>query len=97
MHRPSIGFITIVLLAAGLLMRSSSDETVSSACLRVGLLMGILWLAHPQLERAPRWLVLVGCGAMFVVMRWPRLLVLALPVAIALWLLKPRGRPTGPT
>ena len=91
MHRPTIGLIAVVLLVAGLLIGGSGDQTLASACLRIGVLMSLLWLAHPQLERMPRWMVLVGGVGVFVVMRWPKLLVLALPVAVVLWLLRPRA------
>jgi hypothetical protein len=90
MHRPTIGLITVVLLAVGFATRDQSDGALSSACLRVGLIMAILWFAQPQLKHLPRWLVAVSAVGAFVVMRWPRLVVVALPVVVILWLLRPR-------
>jgi hypothetical protein len=91
MHRPTIGLIAIVLLAIGLYTYPQSDSTLSAACLRVGAVMSILWFAHPQIQNAPRWLVAISVVMLFVVMRWPKLLVLAAPVLLALWLLGPRA------
>ena len=56
--------------------------------------MAIVWFAHPQLVNLPRWLVVVGAVGLFIVARWPRLLVVALPLALVLWLLRPRPRRT---
>ena len=92
MHRPTIGLIAIVLLVVGLATYGQSDQTLSSACLRVGVVMAILWFAHPQLSNLPRWAVAAGGVGLFVVARWPRLLVIALPLAVILWLLRPRPR-----
>jgi hypothetical protein len=92
MHRPTIGLIAILLLAAGIALRWSSDETVSSACLRVGAVMTILWLAEPQMRDVPRWAAIAGVGGLFIAMRWPKFLVLALPIAVVLWILRPRDR-----
>ena len=94
MHRPTIGLIAVVLLIAGFVLRGATDEGLSAACFRIGVVMALVWLAHPQLENMPRWLVFALCATALVVMRWPRLLVLALPVAVVLWLLRPRPRRT---
>ena len=91
MHRPTIGLIAVVLLAIGLATRGQSDETLSAACLRVAVVMGILWFAHPQLKNLPRWLVAASAVGLFVVMRWPRLVVIVLPLVVILWLLGPRA------
>ncbi|HTM55509.1 MAG TPA: hypothetical protein VL175_15885 [Pirellulales bacterium] len=94
MHRPTIGVIAIVLLAAGLLLRDPSQATLSAACLRVGMVMGLLWLAHPQLERLPLWATVVGGVLALAILRWPKLVVFVLPLALVLWLLKPRASRT---
>jgi len=94
MHRPTIGVIAIVLLAAGFLLRDPSQATLSAACLRVGMVMGLLWLAHPQLERLPLWATVVGVVLALAILRWPKLVVIVLPLALVLWLLKPRAQRT---
>ena len=90
MHRPTIGLIAVVLLAIGFFTREQPEGTVSGACLRIGLIMVLLWFAHPQVKNVPRWLVAFGVASLFVVMRWPKLLVFAVPLFALLWFLRPR-------
>jgi hypothetical protein len=92
MHRPTIGLIAVVLLAVGFFLREQPDATISAACLRIGLIMSLLWYAHPQVKDVPRWLVALGVAGLFVVMRWPKLLVFAVPIAALLWFLRPKKR-----
>jgi hypothetical protein len=91
MHRPTVGLIAIVLLVAGLATRGASDETLSAALLRVGLVMAILWFAHPQIKNLPKWWVAVGAAALFLVTRFPKLLVVIIPIAAVLYFLGPRA------
>jgi hypothetical protein len=92
MHRPTVGLIAIVLLAVGLATYHQAEDTLSAACLRVGVVMAILWFAEPQLKNVPRWLAVGGVVGLLVALRWPRLLVVALPLAVVLWILRPRER-----
>ena len=92
MHRPTIAIVAIVLLALslGLQLAGSSDPYIKFACLRMGAVMAALWLAHPQLTAVPRWL-LIGTMVLLLIVAWrPKALVFALPIALALWLLRPR-------
>jgi hypothetical protein len=92
MHRPTIGLIAVVLLAVGFFLREQPDTAVPAACLRIGLIMSLLWYAHPQVKDVPGWLVALGVGGLFVVMRWPKLLVFAVPIVALLWFLRPKKR-----
>ena len=92
MHRPTIGLIAVVLLVAGFATRGASDEALSSALMRVGLVMAILWFAHPQIKNLPKWWVAIGAVALFLVTRFPKLLVVIIPIAAVLWFLGPRAR-----
>ena len=92
MHRPTIGLIAVVLLVAGFAIRGASDEALSSALLRVGLVMAILWFAHPQIKNLPKWWVAIGAATLFLVTRFPKLLVVIIPIAAILWFLGPRAR-----
>lgn len=93
MHRPTIALIAVVLLAVGFFTHGQSDDDViSGACLRVGAMMGILWLAEPQLRNLSHGMVAAVGAGLLVVMRWPKLMVVALPFAALLWLLKRRPR-----
>jgi hypothetical protein len=91
--RPTIGLLAVVLLIAGAVLRDPSNETVSAtggACLRVGILMAIWWFAYPQLRHLPGWLVGACLVSFLFVMRWPRLLLVAIPLLAILWFLGPR-------
>lgn len=97
-----IGIAAIALLAisAALFLFSDADaldsgwQQLTAACLRVGLTMGALWLAWPQLERLPSWLIVgVFTGLVLLALR-PKLFPVALVIAIGVSILRPRRRPT---
>ena len=70
MQRPLIGAITGTLLAIGLglwIVEPGHDSTLGLASIRVGIVMGVLWLAWPQLVVLPRWIMLTLVGAVAVV------------------------------
>lgn len=90
MHRPTIALITVVLLVAGAAFYWREDATMASACLRVGLVMGILWFAEPQLRGFPRWAAVLGVVTLVVGALRPKTLILMLPLAALLWFLRPR-------
>ncbi|REK09419.1 MAG: hypothetical protein DWQ37_18445 [Planctomycetota bacterium] len=81
----------MVLLATGLVTWNSPQEMVSGVSLRVGIVMAVWWLAYPQLSRVPPWYAAIAGVLFLLVLRWPRMLLLAVPVLVALWLLRPRG------
>lgn len=89
--RATIGLLAVVLLIVGFFTRHQVDEAVSGACFRVGLMMGLWWFAYPQVQNVPRWLAVTGGLLLLVVMLRPKLLIFAVPVVIALWLLRPRS------
>jgi hypothetical protein len=93
MHRPTIGAITVGLfgIAAVLwLIAPEHESTAALACVRVGIVMGVLWLAQPQLVMLPRWIALTILGAMAVVAWRPKALLFALPVLVLLAVMRPR-------
>jgi hypothetical protein len=98
MHRPTIGAIAVVLLGAAAVLNFLPESWGSfpgllAACLRVGILMAALWLAHPQLHRLPVWLLgSIVVSAMAVALR-PRLALVAVPLVVALWALASWRRP----
>ncbi len=59
----------------------NGDPYLGAVSVRAGLVLGALWLALPNIRRAPRWLLsAVGVLAAVLIIR-PRLLLYALPVA----------------
>jgi hypothetical protein len=99
MHRPTVGIVALLLLAAslGIYVWQPDEETYAawmSAFLRVGLVMGALWLAHPQLAKLPRWFLAAALGVVVVgllIARNARLLVIALVVLVVVARLRPRS------
>ena len=97
MHRPTVGLLAIALLSAWVALwiwplEWEGNHALQGACLRVGLVMGALWLALPQLHRVPGWLVVLTTVVAVVVALQPRRAVVLVPVLIAAWLLRPRKR-----
>jgi len=90
--RAAIGLFAVVLLLVGAFTYGRVDDAFSGACLRVGLMMALWWFAYPQVKNVPRWLAVTGGILLFVVILRPKLIVLAIPVLIVLWLLRPRVR-----
>lgn len=64
-------------------------QPLAAACLRVGLLMGALWLAWPQLNRLPSWLLGALCALLIVLALRPRFFVLAIVIALAVAIMRP--------
>ncbi len=90
MQRHLLGIIAIVLLAVGAVAFGTSQEALAGTCLRVAAVLGLLWLALPQLRDVPLWLSGAIGMTLLVVMRFPKLLLAVLPLAVVLWLLRPR-------
>jgi hypothetical protein len=96
--RATIGIIALVLLAVGLFTRNTVDDQLlaaGGASLRVGVVMAIWWLAYPQAQKLPIWLVVACIVTLLLVMRWPKLLLVAIPLLAVLWFLGPRARRGG--
>jgi hypothetical protein len=102
-HRPTVGILAIILIATGILSATfapstSLNDQLTSAGLRIGMVLGVLWLALPDLRKARRsWpiLILVAiCVAIFVL---PRRVPIAklVPLLAVAWLALTilRGRP----
>jgi hypothetical protein len=83
--------------AAAGLAASGQDAVLQGACLKAGLVLGVLWLAWPQLERLPTWSV-IGVGGLMIglavrpqaVLVLIRYVLVMLPIGLAIWLLWPK-------
>jgi hypothetical protein len=99
MKRLQIGLIALVLLisAASLYMMGAVANAMAGTVgglLRVGLVMGALWLAMPQLSafftKTPKWLLIALVAAVVVFALQPKLLWW-IPVAmLGIWFLYTR-------
>lgn len=94
MHRPTVGWIAVALAFGGLLLRAlyPSDTSFSDACWRPAIVLGLLWLALPQLKQLSPWMVLGVVAAALLVLWNRRALLLVVPILAVLWLLRPRGK-----
>lgn len=97
MHRPSIGIIALTLIGLAIWCTftpwaPSRSEAWQAAFWRMGAVMAMLWLAHPQLKRLPGWLLLPIVGSVLLAAWRPRLVLVGLIVLIAAAALKPRQR-----
>ncbi len=91
----------LLLLLAGALhfvppSYADSVLTWQAPLLRVGLLLGVIWLAHPQLKHFPYWLLLGVGVAVLVLLTALKPRVLVLVILIGGLLLKLRPRPEKP-
>ena len=94
MNRNLLGCLAIGLLLLGGAFTFNGDASGNSlgfagGCVRVGLLLGALWLALPQVQsffaKTPRWLLIASAIGLIVVVIKPMLLVVALPMLGLLW------------
>jgi hypothetical protein len=98
MQRPLLGILAVVLLAAGgiLLVAWPQYDTLLGACLRIGTVLGVVWLAWPQLSRLQPWLVLAVIAGILVVSYRPKLILVVIVVIAIMAILGPRrGRKRG--
>ena len=65
-------------------------EPFLAACLRLGLVLGALWLAHPHFDRLPNPLVMliVIVGVVLAVVRWKQMIPVAIGVVVVLMILR---------
>ena len=96
MHRPTVGILALLLLVVGgaTLMATSGQlarPELGAACLRIGLILGVLWLALPDIARpVNRWIALGVIAAVILIARQPKLAILAAVFLVAIAVLRPR-------
>jgi hypothetical protein len=101
MRRTMIGIIALALLAIGaILFFVPGDQAYAwmGACLRVGPVMCLLWLAWPQLSRIHPWLIFAALAATVVLLIFaknPRIWAIALLILLVVARLRPGQRDQG--
>jgi hypothetical protein len=103
-RRHLLGIVAGALLLGGVGLwiwppESTQLALLHGVCIKAGLTLGMLWLALPQVERLPPWLVVTVLLAALVVIIRPQILPALLPRLVALapllvlawvlWKLKP--------
>lgn len=61
-----------------------------AACVRVGAVMAVLWLAYDEVSRLPAWIWAAVPLLLALLAFKPKALLIAVPIIIALVILKPR-------
>lgn len=100
MNRTALGLVALLLVIIGCITyatRGFGDEATApfaAGCIRVGFVLGALWLALPQimsfLARAPKWLLTASVIGLIIGAVRPMLLVIVVPVLGLLWFLGPK-------
>ena len=98
MQRTLLGLLTaFILLATGglwlLMPESSGKATLVGTGLRLGIILGVVWLALPNVfglfQRFPAWLMGTTLLGIVLMLVRPRLAPILAPILIALWVLAP--------
>ena len=91
MQRHAFGTLALLFLVTGLYYQFFDAEKIHpliiGATIRIGCVLGALWLAYPDLKNVPRWFYPVLLTAVAIVMICPKLIILVAPTVIAIWIL----------
>ena len=98
MNRTSLGIVALALLVIGGLVLTQAPRPLdqnavgfAGGCIRVGMVLGAVWLALPQLLRflskTPKWLLVASTIGIVVCAVKPLLLLVAIPLLVLLWFL----------
>ena len=95
MRRHAIGIIGLLLLIGAVVFwiwppEGAWSQQAKAACWRLGPVMVVLWLAYTDVKRLPPWILGTFPVLLVVLVVRPRLLVIAIPLVVALAILKPR-------
>jgi hypothetical protein len=94
MRRHTLGIIAAVLLltaaALWLFAVGGQYEQLQGIAWRLGAFLAVWWLAYPDVDRLPGWLLVVLPATALIIAVRPKLLLWAIPILIVLALLRPR-------
>lgn len=97
MNRVSLGLTALFLLIIGVVVAVQQPEggaVFAGACIRVGMVLGALWLAAPQVtsfwKKTPKWLLVAGAVALVVCVIHPIYALAAVPLLGLMWFFGPR-------
>ena len=88
MQRTILGILSLVLLLSAavlwLFWPDAGTSITFAFCWRMGAMVGAAWLAYEDVQRLPGWLLATTPVLLIVLVRWPRYLVVVLPVVVVL-------------
>lgn len=92
MQRNILGICALILLAGAVYYRiwppgSELEVGLHAACMRVGALCAVIWLAYRDLQRLPNWIGSVIFVAAVIVAIRPKMAIVAIPIVISLMIL----------
>lgn len=90
MIRLRLAIVSAVLFAIPLLFQV--DGILQAACIRVGVLTAVFWLAYNEVTSLPPWLLRIVLITAAVVAIRPKLLLFVLPVLLVMAVVRPRKR-----
>jgi hypothetical protein len=96
MRRHLIGILAILCLACAVglwVWPFAGSEPYQSGSLRLGAVLAAMWLAFPDVRRIPTWALLLAPVLLFMLVRFPRQLLLAIPAILVLAFLNRVLRP----
>ena len=98
-RRHALGTTALGLLGGGAIIAiswstPSAANSASGSMIKIGLVLGALWLAWPQIDRflakTPAWLMVTSLVCLVLIVMKPLLALLLLPCLALLWLFGPR-------
>jgi len=96
MRRPAIGIIALLLLLAAAALWlwpvGEGNDLYLGACVRVGAVMAVFWLAYEEVSRLPAWIWATVPVLLVILAVKPKWLLIAVPVVLLMAILKPRRR-----
>jgi len=101
LRRSVFGLLALMCLAVGIYFSgigsggspADTDMFVYGISMRIGMVLGAIWLAYPELSRIPRWMYVILLIAATAVMIQPKLILVIAPIVIAIWVFRPRAKP----
>jgi hypothetical protein len=96
MRRTALGILAATLVTGAVLLSIWQPEGpnwrgwVLPACVRMGAITTILWMAWDDLHRLPQWLLSTILVSLILVTLRPKLFLLIIPLVVILAIIRPR-------
>ena len=96
MRQHAFGILAILFISGGVYFAwqppDGATQWLYAVLIRMGLVLGAIWLAYPELSRVPPWLygiLAIGIGLVMINLK---LIVIFAPVIIAIWVFWPKKK-----